>query len=91
MEIGDRVLLPISYGEQINVDTTRYLGRVVWLHPKKIYYVAEFKLPGGHVIRESYPLRNRITNPGYHDKRGELEAAIAADPRHKKRRGRCKK
>ena len=50
MRVGDRVTEKVSFGDSMPKPMA---GTVVWIHPRRIFYVAEFELAIGK-FRESY-------------------------------------
>lgn len=50
MQVGDQKTEEISFGDGAKRTAT---GTVVYIHPKRAFYIVEFELPGGKV-RESY-------------------------------------
>lgn len=55
MRTGERLgSLPLSLGEDHPNTRKRYMGRVIYVHPQRRFFVAELELPGGHHIREAY-------------------------------------
>ena len=55
MQVGDTVHKPLTdiVSGSANTPRPKFTGRVVWVHPKGRFYLAEFQLPGG-VIRECF-------------------------------------
>lgn len=60
IRVGDKVCKKLSY-QMSNEEERRQgtadkpvTGTVVWVHPRRRYYVAEFSFPLGN-IRECYP------------------------------------
>lgn len=61
LEIGDTVFERLQIGDS---RTTRpYEGTVIYIHPKRRFYRAEFKLPMGTVIEAFQIFRNVIVPP----------------------------
>lgn len=59
MRVGDRREEIPSYGVTVNERTDERLPcTVVYVHPRKLYYVVEFQLDGGSV-RETYYFARR--------------------------------
>lgn len=55
MQVGDKKTEKISFGDSQSITAT---GTVVYIHPKRAFYIVEFELPGGSV-RESYYFPDR--------------------------------
>ncbi len=52
MKIGDQVREFVTFGDTMPSEHT---GRVVWIHPRGIFYVVEFTLgERGEKVQESY-------------------------------------
>lgn len=61
MNIGDKVREFVSFGDTM---PSVYTGRVVWIHPRRIFYVVEFALgERGETVRESYFFRKLPGKP----------------------------
>lgn len=50
MMIGDHVTELVTFGDE---SPKPHGGRVVWIHPRRIFYVVEFEV-NDRTIRESY-------------------------------------
>lgn len=61
MELGETVWRRLEYGGEGGSLLPPAQGRVVYIHPERRYYTVEFEMGRGRRIRESYPLRGRIT------------------------------
>ena len=55
MQVGETVHKPLTdiVSGSANTPRPKFTGRVVWVHPKGRFYLAEFQLPGG-IIRECF-------------------------------------
>lgn len=55
MKVGETVHKPLTdiMSGSANTPRPKFTGRVVWVHPKGRFYLAEFQLPVG-VIRECF-------------------------------------
>jgi Tfp pilus assembly protein PilZ len=55
VRVGDKIMIHLSIecGDQAPVP-----ARVVYIHPQRRYYVAEYCI-GGRTVRESYPCPDR--------------------------------
>lgn len=55
MQVGDKVHKPLTdiVSGSANTPRPKFTGRVVRVHPKGRFYLAEFQLPGG-IIRECF-------------------------------------
>lgn len=52
MEIGDKKTELVHFGDGVPIQRT---GRVVYIHPRRVFYVVEFELGDrGQTVRESY-------------------------------------
>ena len=60
MQIGDKKTERMSLGDCQPVTKT---GTVVWIHPRRLFYVVEFDV-GGRKVRESYYFPARQGNHG---------------------------
>lgn len=61
MNIGDKVRAFVTFGDTM---PSEYTGRVVWIHPRRIFYVVEFELgERREKVRESYFFRDLPGNP----------------------------
>lgn len=55
MQVGETVRKPLTdiVSGSANTPRPKFTGRVVWVHPKGRFYLAEFQLPGG-IIRACF-------------------------------------
>ena len=70
MRVGDTVRRRIEYGMEGGTLLPEETGKVIYVHPKGLFYTAEFTFDGPHgprTVRQSYPLRGRITSPVWGD------------------------
>lgn len=68
MKIGDKVRRKINYGAEYGRELPPEEGVVVYIHPERRYYTVEFTFQKGSTVRkfrESYPMKNRITQPRF--------------------------
>lgn len=68
MKIGDKVRRKIEYGAQYGGNLPPEEGVVVYIHPEHRFYTVEFAFQKGDIVRkfrESYPMKNRITQPRF--------------------------
>jgi len=56
LELGDKRTELFHYGEH---KPSRKTGTVIYIHPKRRFYVVEFELAPGKFARESYYFPNR--------------------------------
>lgn len=87
MKVGDKVKRKIYYGAEYGGNLPPEEGIVVFIHPQRRFYTLEFTFPLGK-IRESYPLRNRITQPVFEPGRRYIGPQLPNNPRiSNKRKG----
>ncbi len=54
INLGDKVsVTPVTFGRTETHPKAQHMGVVVYVHPKRRFFTAEFELPGGRV-RESF-------------------------------------
>ena len=54
MLVGDKIKITPTQGDRVKVTAT-----VVYIHPKRRYYVAEYQGADGAPLRETFPFRHR--------------------------------
>lgn len=62
MKVGDKVKRKIYYGAEGGSMLPPMEGRVVYVHPGRLYYTVEFVFEGRsgpQTLRESYPLKSK--------------------------------
>ena len=82
MKVGDKIKRKIEYGAEYGSNLPPEEGTVVCIHPKRRFFVVEFDFPKGK-IRESYPMKNKITNPTYEPGRKSYGPWLPGDKRKK--------
>ena len=68
MKIGDKIRRKISFGAEYSSSQPIREGVVVYIHPERRFYTLEFTFRKGGTVRkfrESYPMKNRITQPRF--------------------------
>lgn len=61
MQVGDRKTEVIHMGQDAGITKT---GTVVYIHPRRSFYVVEFELGAGHRLQESYYFPGRRGDNG---------------------------
>ena len=56
MLVGDKIKIVPTLEDR---EGTAVEATVVYIHPKRRYYVAEYLSKGGHLLREAFPFRHR--------------------------------
>ena len=56
MLVGDKIKVAPSQGDRAGEPVT---ATVVYIYPKRRYYVAEYRGKDGHPLRETFPFRHR--------------------------------
>lgn len=85
MKVGDKIKRKIEYGAEYGSNLPPEEGVVVYIHPKHRYYTVEFTFPKGK-IRESYPMKSKITNPAYEPGRLRYGPQLPGERRCKDRK-----
>ena len=80
MKVGDKIKRKIEYGAEYGSNLPPEEGVVVYIHPQNRYYTVEFTFPKGK-IRESYPMKNKITNPTHETARIPIGPQLPGDRR----------
>ena len=56
MLVGDKIKISPTLEDRAGETVT---ATVVYIHPKRRYYVAEYLSKGGHPLRETFPFQHR--------------------------------